>query len=163
MYRLTDAGLELKVAPETIKEVVSPSFVAIRQRHHSFTAITNVKVDNLTEPECAGLVLIQNNEYNLRVEANAKEIRAILCEKGEDKVLGSTATKGAMTKLAIKIEGLSAKVLADDALIGETSVANLSTEVAGGFVGCCVGMYASSNGAESNQYATFENFKYEAK
>ena len=162
MYRLTDAGLELKVAPETIKELESPSFVAVRQRHHSFTGTTKVKVDNLSGSECAGLVLIQNNEYNLRVEANANEVRAILCEKGEDKVLGSAVTKGVVAKLAIKIEGLSAKVLADDAVIGETNVANLSTEVAGGFVGCCIGMYASANGAASSQYATFEEFTYEA-
>lgn len=162
MYRITDAGLELKVAAETIKDVASPSFVAVRQRHHSFVASSDVKVDNLSGLEVAGLVLIQNNNYNLRVEANASEIRAILCEKGEDKVLGSTATKGAVAKVAIKVDGLSAKVLADGAVIGETNVANLSTEVAGGFVGCCVGMYASANGADSSKYATFENFAYEA-
>ena len=162
MYKLTEKGLELKVAKETIKEVVSPSFVAVRQQHHTFCAKTSVNVANLSGKEAAGLVLIQNNEYNVRVEANAEKINAILCEKGQDTILGSVATSGEWVNLAIKVEGLSAKVLVEDKVIGETNVANLSTEVAGGFVGCCVGMYASADGEESDKYACFESFSYEA-
>ena len=36
----------------------------------------------------------------------------------------------------------------------------LSTEKAGGFVGCTFGMYASSNGKESNNYADFLYLNY---
>ena len=37
----------------------------------------------------------------------------------------------------------------------------LSTEVAGGFVGCTVGLYATANGEESEQAACFKHFKYQ--
>ena len=37
---------------------------------------------------------------------------------------------------------------------------NLSTEIAGGFVGCTIGMYATSNGEVSNNYADFYWFEY---
>lgn len=37
----------------------------------------------------------------------------------------------------------------------------LSTEVAGGFVGCTIGMYASSNGTKSDNYAEYGWMFYE--
>ncbi len=162
MYRLTADGLELKVAAETIKDIASPSFVTLRQQHHSFVAKTSVCVANLSGKECAGMVLMQNNAFNVRVEANADEVKAILCEKGEDTVLGSAKIAGDLANLAIQVDGLSAKVLSDGAVIGQASVATLSTEVAGGFVGCTVGMYASANGESSDKYACFKSFSYEA-
>lgn len=39
---------------------------------------------------------------------------------------------------------------------------NLSTEVAGGFVGCTLGMYGSSNGKMSDNHADFYWFEYKA-
>lgn len=162
MYKLTDKGLELKVAEETIKDVASPSFVTIRQQHHTFCANTKVNVADLTGSEVAGMVLMQNNYFNVRVEANAETVKAILCEKGVDTVLGSAPVADKNINLSIKVDGLSAKVLAEGNVIGETSVANLSTEIAGGFVGCTVGMYASANGEKSDKYACFESFSYEA-
>lgn len=162
MYKLTDKGLELKLAAETIKELESPSFVTIRQQHHTFCANTKVNVAELTGSEVAGIVLMQNNFFNVRVEANAETVKAILCEKGEDTVLGSTPVTDANVNLSIKVDGLSAKILVEGKVIGETSVANLSTEVAGGFVGCTVGMYASANGEKSDKYVCFESFSYEA-
>jgi len=36
-----------------------------------------------------------------------------------------------------------------------------STEIAGGFTGCTIGMYASSNGYESSNYADFAWLSYE--
>ncbi|MBQ2183259.1 MAG: hypothetical protein II399_01365, partial [Lachnospiraceae bacterium] len=41
----------------------------------------------------------------------------------------------------------------------EAEVSNLSTEVAGGFVGCCIGLYASGNGSEGG-YVNFKEFTY---
>ena len=37
----------------------------------------------------------------------------------------------------------------------------LSTEIAGGFTGCTVGMYASAEGADSSSFADFGWFSYE--
>ncbi|MNP71522.1 hypothetical protein D3C76_1679190 [compost metagenome] len=36
----------------------------------------------------------------------------------------------------------------------------LSTDVAGGFVGACLGMYASSNGKDSDNWVDFDWFEY---
>ncbi|MNC57490.1 hypothetical protein D3C75_1071560 [compost metagenome] len=39
---------------------------------------------------------------------------------------------------------------------------SLSTEAAGGFVGCCIGMYCTSNGTASDNAADFDCFEYGA-
>ena len=54
------------------------------------------------------------------------------------------------------VDGKSEKILADkvDARI-------LSTDVAGGFVGNTIGLYATSNGEESSTVAAFDYFLYE--
>ena len=106
-----------------------------------------------------GIALMQNEKFHLRVEANKEEAKAILCKNGEDIVIGSAAVKDATkVKATILVEGLLAKVL-----VAEADVRELSTEVAGGFVGCCVGMYASANGEEKEGYIAFKAFSYEAK
>ena len=42
----------------------------------------------------------------------------------------------------------------------QVDTSSLSTEVAGGFVGCCIGMFSSSNGTSSDQVADFDWFEY---
>lgn len=45
-------------------------------------------------------------------------------------------------------------------IIADVDLRHMSTETAGGFVGCTVGMYASSNGARRSGYAEFTKFMY---
>lgn len=169
MYRLTGSALELKLQPETLKEKASPSYVAIRQKHHAFKAYTKVKVSELSGKECAGIVLMQSDEYNLRVEANGEMIKAILCEKGVDTVLGTLPTADVYEAdkesvvLQLEVKGLTAACSVGGTVLGSASISSLSTEVAGGFVGCTVGMYASANGEPSDKYAGFASFDYEAE
>jgi alpha-N-arabinofuranosidase len=47
-----------------------------------------------------------------------------------------------------------------DKVLGEADIRSLSTEVAGGFVGCTVGCYASANGSESDTYVKFRSLTY---
>ncbi|MFC9712422.1 hypothetical protein ACFTRD_30310 [Paenibacillus sp. NPDC056933] len=42
----------------------------------------------------------------------------------------------------------------------KVDTSSLSTEVAGGFVGCCIGMFSTSNGERSDQVADFDWFEY---
>ena len=87
----------------------------------------------------------------------------VICKNGEDKIVGSAPlsniAKDGIVKLTIKVEGLDTKGYAGDEYLGEAEVSNLSTEVAGGFVGCCIGLYASGNGQEGG-YVAFKNLTY---
>ena len=104
---------------------------------------------------------MQNNLYNLRAEVIDGECRMILCQDGTDEVIGKTPVSGTVT-VSVVVDGLNTKVLCDSKELGEASVANLSTEVAGGFVGCCIGIYASANGKDSDTYVTFKDLTYTA-
>lgn len=166
MFKLQDGGLLIKAGMEDIKAVGSPSFVAIRQQHHHFTSTVRVEVGNLKNNETAGLVLLQNNLYNLRVEVRNGEAAMVLCQKGADEIVGSASLTEVSSNnevvLEIIVDGLTTKGVAGEKVLGEASVSNLSTEVAGGFVGCCIGMYASANGVSSDTYVNFKEFTYKA-
>lgn len=161
MYKLNVSGLRLKAQPEDIKAVASPSYICIRQQHHTFESSVTFETTGLSAGACAGILLMQNNLYNLQVVAQDNNIKMILCKNGEDEEIGSLPildNDGEIT-LSIKVDGLITKGYVGNTLLGQAKVSDLSTEVAGGFVGCCIGMYASGNGNEGG-FATFKKFSY---
>lgn len=188
LYKLDDKGLWLSFRSITLKEKDSPSYVCIRQQHHNFRAAVSFHTGNLTEGKRAGIALVQSNEYHLRVEVsrNGEEInsRVILCQNGEDRVIGqhgvapvdcNAAGLGDVVTVAIKVTGLSAAVElgflqsaegktehVSSLLCEDIDVRNLSTEVAGGFVGCTVGMYAVADRDARSEAACFTALSYEA-
>lgn len=179
MYHLTEGeGLFLRPGKETLRQKSSPSYICIRQQQHNFLVTASLSEESLsTQNRKAGLALVQSNEYHVRMEASKESIEVILCEKGEDKLVGrmplrkDLLSNGSEWKLFLQIEALkvSAGVLLEEKIpITEgLDISSLSTEVAGGFVGCTVGMYAvmdenvPQNGIEDN-YVCFRSFSYTA-
>lgn len=170
MYRIQNgAGLHLKAQKITLKETASPSYIALRQQHHNFRAEVVLAADTLTAGIQGGIALMQSNEYHLRVEAGQEQIAVILCEQGKDKYISKTAgfSKGAEAGdiiLRLRTEGLVASVEADNGvecnvLADSIDLRSLSTETAGGFVGCTVGMYAVTEDIEGE--VTFRKFSYQ--
>lgn len=166
MYKLNGEGLLLKAGKDDIKAKASPSYVCIRQQHHHFKSFAQIDVSTLKEGVSAGLVLMQNNLYNLRAEIKDGICSMVLCQDGKDDVIGtcnaSDIVKNNIAELTIVVDGLNTKVYAAEIKLGEASVSNLSTEVAGGFVGCCIGVYASANGKDSDSYVLFKDLSYKA-
>lgn len=164
MYRLEEDGLYLKTGKEDIRAVGSPSYICIRQQHHYFTSTVTFDYTRLGAGETAGLVLLQNNLFNLRAEVKDGMAQMVICKNGNEETVGSVPVKDAaengLISLSIIVEGLNTKAAAGNTILGEASVETLSTEVAGGFVGCCVGMYATANGKESDNYVCFRKFTY---
>lgn len=189
LYSMDNEGLKLSFRTITLKEQDSPSYVCVRQQHHNFEAAVEFATDNLTEGKRAGIALVQSNEYHLRTEVSrvgagiAAEV--ILCQKGQDEVIGRSEIRAdeaagvsiGDVKLVIRVQGLSAAVEmeydqkenADGKLTKGSSllkdgidVRNLSTEVAGGFVGCTVGMYAVADTDSRDQAACFKTLTYQA-
>lgn len=166
-YRLEQGkGLLLSCDTATLKEQASPSFMAVRQQHHCFTAQTTLSLEGLADGCKAGMVLLQSNEYHLRVECDREEAAIILCEKGEDKLLVTDKVQGReQLTITIRVQNLKACVIIEENASGAAitmeniDIRALSTEVAGGFVGSTVGMYAV--GAETNDHAAcFKTFSY---
>lgn len=161
MYLLEkNEGLKLLCGSVTLKEKGSPSYICVRQQHHDFKASTTLDTAQLIEGRRAGIVYVQSNEYHLRVEASKKIATIMLCNNGEDQILGSVdLSNNNPIKVSLIINGLYAEVEIENSkneklyTSEQIDIRALSTEVAGGFVGCTVGMYAV---AESNTNATGE-------
>lgn len=188
MFRLDqEKGLGLSFRSITLKEQDSPSYVAIRQQDHRFKAAAGVYTEGLSEGKRAGIALMQSNMYHLRAEVSRLgeqlAVEVILCKDGREeslcRVLVGENDKAALmddkkVELALYVDGLQASLELGYALQGETALTQramlcrdldiraLSTEVAGGFVGCTVGMYAVSERDCREHAAWFEYFDYTA-
>lgn len=153
-------GLLMLFDTHTLKEQASPSYLALRQKHHHFMAKALLDVSNLSEDKRAGIAYVQNNLYNLRVEVNGKMAEVILCEKGTDRRVISMLLQGSNPlEVSLEVDGLSAAVIIEGQKSPEVDIRTLSTEAAGGFTGCTVGLYAVAD-TENTDCACFKRFSY---
>ena len=171
-YLLTEREgfLRMKLEPETINETASPTFVGMRQTAMCFITETCMEFEPKNEQECAGLVILQNNAFFYQLTTtlrNSKNTIVLLkCEKGIVNELASAPYDG--TKIYLRIEAQEQNMIFTystnhkDYIVLKDKVDGriLSTDRAGGFVGTCMGMYCSSNGANSGNYADFDWFLY---
>ena len=153
---------------ETIDDLVSPTYVGVRQQHHRFKASTRI-TSNIIDGEEAGMAIVQSNEYYLTAsvvkEDNKTYLKALMKNKEQSFELGKNEI---MTEpLEIILTGQD-QVLSihykqdgrESVLAHNIDMNSLSTEVAGGFVGCTIGMYITSKGSDSNSYADFNWLSY---
>ena len=166
IYSLTERPgfLRLFTRPERAEEMCYPSFLGLRQKDYSFKVNTGVDFTPANENECGGLVLFQNHANHLSLEIVLKGGKKVLqvrkTVKGEEIVSASAE----VTSEVVTIE-LQAKAQKADAYLVENGKHTLletgidllpyTTEEAGGFVGCTVGMYTSSNGKPSDNHCDF--------
>jgi alpha-N-arabinofuranosidase len=161
--------LRLRLRPERLSEPANPSFVGRRQQHIHFKAQCSVEITPQNEHECAGLVLIQNNDfYFLFAITKAPEpvLRLIKQSHGQEEILAEQPANAANLFLKVEAhEQAYSFYFADkpdewQAVAEEVDGRILSTRVAGGFVGAYIAMYASSNGQRSKNNADFDWFEY---
>jgi xylan 1,4-beta-xylosidase len=162
--------LRLKLKPETIMEIANPSFVGRRQQHMNFCASTVMEFRPKQAGEAAGLVLLQNNQYQYRMEYVGSESSAVLRlvqrREGLEVVLAEQAVQASKLYLKVEAIGQAYSFYYSEAannwkvLFEQADGTLLSTDVAGGFIGAYLGMYASSNGVSSSNYADFDWFEY---
>lgn len=165
-----EGNLRLKLKPVTLREQSSPAYIGVRQQHYDYQAGASMDFQPLSESECAGLAVVQSNTHHIRFEkflsGETTKLRVIQCEKGKDHMIASCEIQEGEIILKIVNHGQRADFCYK--YEGETTIVAkdvdmhlLSTEVAEGFTGCTVGMYASSNGNESPNYARFAWFFYD--
>ncbi len=172
MYQLRQGeGLYLNLNPATLKDNASPAYLCIRQSHQSFYVQTTVEgAFSLGEQEVAGMALMQNADYNLRMEVCGQKLQVILCDNGKDSVMGVMEfAKEYNEELILYIEGrglwAEAGIMWKNkkmAVAKNIILKGLSTEIAQGFVGCTMGIYASSLGKETKSHVLFKQLSYES-
>jgi xylan 1,4-beta-xylosidase len=167
--------LRLSLRPERLEDRANPSLVARRQQHVDFAARTALEFAPGGEHECAGLALVQSNDFHFRLvlTRQAGSLVASLVRRagGVDEPLGTLALDArgpgaGRTWLKVEARGQAYGFFAATEperwlpLAERVDGRVLSTPVAGGFVGTCIGMYASSNGRPSDRHADFDWFEY---
>jgi len=162
--------LRLRLRPQTLMELANPSFVGRRQQHIDFVARTAMDFEPSAANECAGLVVLQNNDFQFRLVVTLAEtgkvIQLLKREKCQDQTLAQQLLPAGRVYLKITASGqrYSFYVASEPEkwvpLAEHADGRILSTPVAGGFVGAFIGLYASSNGQPSENHADWDWFEY---
>ena len=155
LYKTGD-GLEITPSDANISERKALSALFCRQQHNTFTAETELDYMPNSGSDFAGFVLLQNEEYNFtfgKTIVNGKT--AIVLTRAEKASMTlSTAfltDEEASKPIRLKIEGdgryydfYFATEGGDWQLVCKGADAiNLSTHESGGFIGVCIGLYAT--------------------
>ena len=159
---ITKKGLEINPFAATIKEVKPTSTLFHRQMHKTFSFTTTMDYKPGAEKDLAGLTCVQSEKFNyvfgLTKKGNDYYILLERTEKGVSKILASQKVdiKGPI-KLQVKAShddyefGYALNGNEFINLGGVVSGDILSTNVAGGFTGTLIGLYATSaNDAQLN-------------
>lgn len=178
-YRLcAGEGLKLSYGGCALTGKESPVYVGLRQRHHQFRAEALMVLPIRGGQGEAGIALVQSNEYYLRLALTGDErsqmiqSNVYLCERGTERRIaeqtfsvsqGDADGRMAFT-LSLEVRGLVATVKAsggfgETKVIEDVDIRSLSTEIAGGFVGCTVGLYAAG-GNNKDTSVIFKKFTY---
>jgi alpha-N-arabinofuranosidase len=161
--------MKLSLRNKKLSERVNPSFIGRRQQHIRFSALAAMEIKPCEDGDAAGLALVQSNEYHYRFEYTRQSgknwMRLVRCFKGEETEL--IHKEFYSDRVIMKVSaygqdycfyyGASEKEL--EILAENVDGRMLSTDVAGGFVGTYIGMFAYCE-KETGLTADFDWFTY---
>jgi xylan 1,4-beta-xylosidase len=167
-------GLTMKLKPETCMELGHPSFISKRQQHIYCSAETEVDFTTKSEDEKAGLIIFQDEKHFYYLCKSVKSGKPVLqlfrsdTEKPAMTLLQEQPLAGTGNKVKLRINAEGGKYsfqYADKAnewklLKDNVDGKFLSTQTAGGFIGCVFGMYSTSSGKPTSNSASFSYLKY---
>ena len=162
--------LSMYCLPDTIKERSPYNFIGIKQKETHFETSTTMQFNPTINGEEAGLCLIQkddnfilfdvrheDNENVLRLVINAKKKNAIL---KKDLVMGEKYKKYIELKVILKENKYHFYYRYQSNDLWELfDTANSDLLLSEGYTGSHIGLYATSNGEKSINFASFDVFK----
>lgn len=177
-YQEIDGAVRLSFLPETLKELESPAYLGFRQLEYDYEAELELRYPELGFEEETGLTILQSNEFHMLFRITKKDARdreltlqVVKCVNkvenllAEKQLVVSGSEPNKENKLSLKIKGHGQKadfILCSEgqeiSLIKDVDIHEMSTEVAGGFVGNTIGVYATSCGKPTEHYVDIMNF-----
>lgn len=159
-------GLYMECQNIAMNEDKAASYLGIRQDSHAFEVSCVLNTEGLFEGAKAGLIYMQNSKYYLKFEYEGMKGNVILCQNGVEEKLETVFLPEENVTMFLKVSGAKAALYIGTGnvvqnVIKDIDIRALSTEVAGGFVGCTLGLYASdSEEREVPVKALFKSFGY---
>ncbi|MCV9386966.1 glycoside hydrolase family 43 protein [Reichenbachiella ulvae] len=171
-YHIKDGQLSLQLRNADLSSLSNPSYIAHRQQHHEGSASVGLTFEPIQEGEMAGLAAFQSaKNYYLLAKTMIDGKSAVALYQSNDSSMQAIASAPLTSEeatLDLKInfdkenysfyykEGAGEWTLIKDQVDGTF----LSTQVAGGFVGSTIGMYAFGKEGTDNQ-AQFDYYEYQ--
>lgn len=166
-YAIKDGALSIDLRPEVLDSLVNPSFIARRIQHHQFRATTKMEFSSNKSNEVAGISVYRNSTNHWQLVKQKKELVLLKTKKGQTTEVARVPYSS--KDVVLQVEGDNIRVTfkygpSKDALklLAENEdLTVVADEVALGFSGPYVGMYASSKGEKSKKTVSFEWFEYD--
>lgn len=151
----TKKGLKINPFPVNIKEKKPTSTLFLRQQHNNFSFTTTLDYKPKSEKDLAGIVALQSEHFNyvfgLTRKGGIDYLLLERTEKGKSKIIaGKEIDLKNPVRLQVEAAGdeyrfnYSVNGTGFENLGGPVSGDILSTDVAGGFTGNMIGLYATS-------------------
>ena len=161
--------LQLNGSAVTLDDMDSPTFIGRRQQHHRLHAETRLHFDPATDNEEAGLTAYMNDRHHYEIAVTQREGQNVVIVRQHIGMLSAVVAEAPLSSdvviLAVDIDedeyrfsyGADGEELQ---YLATGEMRYLSTEIAGGFTGVYLGLYATGNGQPSTTPARFDYFDY---
>ena len=165
-------GWSLRLSPTSLKDLTTPAFLGVRQQHRNLDFVVTLRAP-VAPGEEAGVAIRQSENDHVRLAvltASTGEVvvRATHRRAGVEHILGEATPDvavGDTLRLVVHVRD------ADYALawgVGSASATTFATAdgreldsvAAGGFIGLLLGVYGTSNGAESDTVVEIDSVEY---
>ena len=182
LITFTEKGdLRLSIKHVPVSGRTGPAFAGVRQQYDHFAAEASVSVHAVSEGDAAGLVFLQDNKnyilsalvkeedgMSVRLSCRYQDFEMVVAEELPD--LKEDAEGNIKLQFRFAADNLTASAAwrewredngEDDGwniLSEEIDLRPLSTERAGGFTGCVIGMYSAGEENAAGGYADFHEF-----
>lgn len=160
--------LKLQLRPEQIEDYKQPSFLGVRVPEMKMEASVLLDFKPKEVNECAGLVFERGHdeEWSIIKEISNGKLVISVYYDGKN-LLGQEALKNNKpVRLKIQLNDFKMQFFVEVKAnswtkIAETDASSLGFPPAGRFTGSMVGLYASSRGKQSSNWAIYDDFKME--
>jgi xylan 1,4-beta-xylosidase len=172
-YSLIDRPgfLTLKVSEDSLDGLGAVSFIGQRQQDMACEVIVKMEFEPFNDGEEAGITIFGDNAHHLDLFLGRFDGETKIClrKKVSDLVSADTVTADNKTTVYLKITTDKLEYVfaysfdgTNYYTIGRTRTKHVSSEVIDSpFTGVYIGMYATSNGKETEAKAYFDYFSYE--
>lgn len=165
-YDIKENQLNISLQPEVIDSLVNSAMLIQRIKHHNFTAMTKLNFQTKKDNEQAGLVVYRtaNGYYTLMKDKSG----IVLTKKhlGEKEIIQRIPYTKAGVYLKVTANGLDADFSFGEDADSMTNIGGaqrldvISDNKFNKFNGSGIGMYATSNGMQSKNKASYDWFEY---
>ncbi|MCF8378892.1 MAG: glycoside hydrolase family 43 protein [Bacteroidales bacterium] len=168
-YSLINGNLILDLRPNVLDSLTNPSLLARRIQHHNFSTTISLNFDAKKDNEKAGMVLYRRSTCHYQFLKEKNSLVVIKTLKGEKTEVARVEYKNTNVILMAEAKGLDLVFSygpseSEMKALGDTQNMNvISFEMAEGFNGPMIGMYATSSGKASKVKATFNWFEYKGE